>query len=132
MVVGVSAGGGVVLLVGHVLSPLGFGAVLALGQTVPNGEVSHEMVRRRPVPVPLRWRAPGSVARPDQQDRAAAGLCETYTLGDVQGLAVGVAVPGGPGAGGEVHRIDLAATLTAGGDDIEVHIAGEPLGRPFC
>ena len=54
--------------------------------------------------------SPGS--NPDQ--RSAAGLDETFALGDVQGLAEGVAMPGGVGAGREVDtpERDRRFTLT--------------------
>src|SRR3954453_23622237 len=113
------------------LAPLGLDAVLASGQAVPDREVSHEPVRGGAVPVPLPRRAPGAVPLPNHDDRASAGLGETNAVGDVQGLAVGVAVPGGSGSRGEVHRVDLAARFSARGDDIEVDVTCEPLGRPL-
>lgn len=44
------------------------------------------------------------VAGPNRLDWAALGLGAALTLGDVEDLAVGVAVPGRAGAGGEVKR----------------------------
>jgi hypothetical protein len=43
-----------------------------------------------------------------------------------------VAVPGGPGAGREVHEATLAAGGRGGGNDgVDVDVAGEPVGGAF-
>ncbi len=106
-----------------------YGTVLALGEAVPDGQVGHGAVGGGTVPVPLPRRAPHGVAGPDHHDVATAGPGQPDALGHVQGLAVGVPVPGGAGAGREVHGVDLAAGPGARGDDVEVHDAGEPPGR---
>jgi hypothetical protein len=74
-------------------------------------DVDHEAVRGGAVPVVLAGLEEDAVAGADDFDRPACALAESGALGDVDGLAVWVGVPGGPGAGGEVHR---------GGRELEV------------
>src|SRR4051794_17061771 len=124
-----SDGRSAVFLVGDLLAPLGLRAVLALSQAVPHGEVGHEAVGGGAVPVPLPRRAPNRATGIDAHDVRAPRLRQADALGDMQRLAVGVPVPGGAGPGREVDGVDLAAGLRAGGDDVEVNDAGEPLSR---
>ena len=58
------------------------------------------------VPVVLTGRADDGVAGADAHHRAVAGADEADALGDVQGLADGVGVPVGAGAGGEADEGD--------------------------
>src|SRR2546426_12273962 len=87
----------VVLGVGDVLAPVG----VALG----HGEVGHEVIGGGAVPVPLGGRV-DDVAGADGDDGLATGLDESFALGDVEGLSEAVGVPGGAGAGREVHCAD--------------------------
>jgi hypothetical protein len=64
--------------------------------------VGHEAVGSCAVPVILSGLEEHAVAGVDDLDLSAAALAEPDALGDVDGLAVGVGVPGGAGAGGEV------------------------------
>src|SRR5712691_4591347 len=87
-----------VLAVADVLAP--FGVAFA------HRQVSHEVVGRGAVPVPL---APGDlddVAGADGGDGLAAGLDAPLALGHIQRLADRVAVPGRARARSEVHRPD--------------------------
>jgi hypothetical protein len=64
-------------------------------------------------------------------DVAAAGLHAGDAVGDVQGLSVGVTVPGGAGAGRESDESGdhpLFLVLWAG-DDVEPCVAGELFWR---
>ena len=58
---------------------------------------------------------------------AARGLDEPGALGHVERLAERVRVPGGAGAGREVHAQQL--DVRAGRDRVDPDLAGEPLGR---
>src|SRR4051794_33556018 len=87
----------VVLLAGNGFEP--GGGVAAVGPRFEHGEVAHERVGRGAVPVLLAGRADDGVAGPDAQDGAVTGADEADTVGDVQGLADGVGVPVGAGAG---------------------------------
>jgi len=66
-------------------------------------------VRGGAVPVVLVGLEEHAVAGADDLDRAAAPLAQADALGDVDGLAVWVRVPGGPGAGCEVDTRGLQA-----------------------
>src|SRR5207244_4634671 len=66
----------------------------------------------------------------DTDDVAAPGLHESSSLGDVQGLAESVGVPGGARPRREADRIDTDARgLLAPGDGVDPDVTGEPLGR---
>src|SRR5918999_5120707 len=90
---------GVVLLVAYVLAP-GDGAARFVD--LLHGYVGHEAVRGGAVLVVLTRLEEHAVAGADHLDLSAAALAEADSLGDVDGLAVGVGVPGGSGARGEV------------------------------
>ena len=66
-------------------------------------EVGHEPVRRGAVPVVLAGLEEHAVARPDDLDGAAAALAATDPVEHVDRLSDGMGVPGGAGAGCEVH-----------------------------
>jgi hypothetical protein len=66
-----------------------------------HGEVGHEAVGGGAVPVVFTGLEEDPVTGPDDLDRAAAALHEADALGGVDGLAVRMGVPGGPGAGGK-------------------------------
>jgi hypothetical protein len=85
---------------------------------------------------PCQCHSPGGgdddVAGSQAQRRAAAGLDETLAHGDVEGLTEVVAVPGGVGAGREVHSSERERGWTlVGGDGVDVDVAAEPVGRAF-
>src|SRR5215207_4347109 len=99
---------GTVLLVADVLAPRrGVAFVVDLHHRY----VGHEAVRGGAVPVVLAGLEEHAVAGADRLDRPAAALREAEALGDVDGLAVGVSVPRGPRARGEVD----AGSPEAGG-----------------
>src|SRR3989442_972914 len=90
---------GVVLLVGDVLAPRRAGAFVV---DLDDREVGHEPARGGAVPVVLAGLEEDAVAGADDFDRAAPALRAADALGDVDRLAVGVGVPGRPGARREV------------------------------
>src|SRR5205085_3078706 len=118
-----------VLLVSDVLAPGDRAAGLVV---LLHGDVDHEAVRGGAVPVVLAGLEEDAVAGADDLDRAAFALAESGTLGDEDRLAVRVGVPGGSGAGGEVHRRgrERRGGLRCG-DRVDVDVAGEPLGGPL-
>jgi hypothetical protein len=68
--------------------------------------------------------------RTHHDELSAVGLDQADALGDVQGLADRVAVPGGAGAGGEVHHAHTEPRrLLAFCDHIHPDVPGEPLRR---
>src|SRR5712691_12046990 len=71
------------------------------GDALEHCEVAHEVSGGSAVPVFLAWRGVDGVAGTHADDCAVAGLHEPDAVGNVQGLADGVGVPVGPGAGGE-------------------------------
>src|SRR5919204_4527815 len=117
-----------VLLVGDLGAP---GHGVPLLARLLEREVRHEAGRRGAVPVVLARLEEDAVARADDLDRAAAPLAQADALGDVDGLAVRVRVPGRPRAGREVDA-RRAQERRAGrhGDPIDEDGAGEPLARP--
>src|SRR5438445_11582404 len=82
-----------VLGVRDVRCPVRLGS-LALGDTFGHGEVGHEVVGCGAVPVPLVRGGVDDITSADTDDVAAPGLHESSSLGDVQGLAESVVVPG--------------------------------------
>src|SRR5690242_11492603 len=92
-------GRGGVLLVGDVLAPGDRAAGLV---DLLDGDVDHEAVRGGAVPVVLTGLEEDAVAGPDDLDGAALALAQADALRDEDRLAVGVGVPGGPGAGREM------------------------------
>src|SRR6266571_1730299 len=90
---------GPVLLVGDVGAPR---CARAFVVDVEQREMGHEARGRSAVPVILAGLEEDPIARADDLDGAAAPLCQTDALGDVDGLAVRVAVPGRPRARREV------------------------------
>src|SRR4029453_9722439 len=70
---------GAVLLVGDVLAPRDRAAGLVV---LLHGDVGHEAVRGRAVPVVLAGLEEDAVAGPDELDRAAFALAEAEALGD--------------------------------------------------
>src|SRR5215208_5262740 len=119
---------GAVLLVADVLAPRDGTALVV---DFLHRYVGHEAVRGGAVPVVLAGLEEHAVARADYLDRFAAALREADALGDVDGLAVGVGVPRGPRARGEVDAARLQVRGTRRRRDrIDVNRAGEPLARP--
>ena len=99
-----------VLVVGDVLAP---GRAVAVVVHLEHREVGHEAVGRGAVPVLLAGLEEDAVAGTDDLDRPAAALATADALGDEDRLAVGMGVPGGPGARREVN----AARRQARGPD---------------
>src|SRR3954447_9310799 len=99
---GVSIASGVsgVLLFGDVLAPGDWAAGVVV---LLHGDVDHEAAGRGAVPVVLAWLEEDAVGRPQLLDRSALALAASHALGDEDRLPVGVGVPGGTRAGGEVH-----------------------------
>src|ERR671921_854977 len=95
----VDGGCGAVLLVADVLTPRDGTALVV---DFLHRKVGHEAVWGGAVPVVLAGLEEHPVARADHLDRSAAALAEADALGDVDGLAVGVGVPGGASARAEV------------------------------
>ena len=123
-----AGGGGLVVLVGDVLVP----ERLLAGGRVPvlDREVTHEMVGGRAVPVPLPRPDHNRVTGAHLPDRAALALDPADALHDVQHLAERVHMPGGPGAGREVHPERAhQARLGQRRDLVYPHLAGEPVRR---
>src|SRR5919202_4198176 len=87
-----------VLLVGHVLQP---GHDLSVGVGFLDGDVGHEAVGGRAVPVLLAGFDVDDVAGADLLDAAVPDGDEADAVADVEGLSLRVVVPGGAGAGGE-------------------------------
>ena len=87
-----------VLLVGDVLEP---GHDLSVVVGFLDGDVGHEAVRGRAVPVLLAGFDVDDVAGADLLDAAVPGRDEADAVGDVQGLTLRVVMPGGARAGGE-------------------------------
>ncbi len=102
----------------------------------PGFSVSAKWVMRRlgaaPLPVLLVGLEKDAIAGSDLLDCSAAALAAADAFGDKDRLAERVAVPGGPGAGREVHEAALAAGGRGGGNDgVDVCVAGEPVGGAF-
>src|SRR4051812_6564995 len=114
------------MLVADVLAPRDRAAGLVV---LLHGEVNHEAVRRRAVPVVLARLEEDAVAGADVFDRAAFALAQADALGDEDRLAVRVGVPGGARAGREVHERGGEGGRRFGrGAGVDVDIAGEPVG----
>src|SRR5271165_665129 len=99
--------GGGVFVVGDLLSPR---CAVAIVVDVEHRDVRHEPVGCGAVPVVLAGLEEDPVAGADGLDRAAAALAAADALGDEDRLAVGMGVPRGAGAGGEVDACRLHAT----------------------
>src|SRR3954466_4263659 len=118
-----------VLLIADVLAPRDRGAGLVV---LLHGDVDHEAVRRRAVPVVLAGLEEDAVAGVDCLDRAGFALTEPDALGDEDRLAVRMRVPGRARAGREVHRCSCEGGGGLGcGYGVDVDVAGEPLGGPL-
>src|SRR3954451_1735884 len=100
-----------------------------IGVGFPDGDVDREPVRCRAVPVLFVGLEQNAVAGADDLDRAAAALAQADALGDEDGLAEGVPVPVGAGAGHEVHEVGAEpGRCGCTGDGVDVDVAGEPVG----
>jgi hypothetical protein len=66
--------------------------------------VGHEVVGQCAVPVPDAGRGVDGVAGAHQDQPTVSGLDQTLAVGDVEGLALGVPVPGGAGAASDGNR----------------------------
>src|SRR3954468_20047284 len=118
---------GAVLLVGDVLAPGDGAADLVV---LLHGDVGHEAAPRGAVPVVLAGLEVHAVTGADDLDGAAFALAEANAFGDEDGLADRMGVPEGAGAGREMHDDGADARRGLGGlDHVDVHVAGEPVGR---
>src|SRR4051812_8122953 len=121
----------VVFGVGDLLAPVRLRS-LTLRHAFGHGEVRHDVVGCSAVPVPFVRGCEDDVPGPDADDVAPARLHKPRALGDVQGLAERVGVPGGACARREVNGADADARgFLALGDGVEPHIPGEPLCGTF-
>src|SRR5258707_57628 len=119
----------VVFVVGDVFSPVGFRSLVS-GDGFGDGQVAHKVVGRGAVPMPLAGRGVDDVARADLGAVTAAGLHESASLGDVEGLADGVGVPRGAGGGSEADGADPdPGGFLAARDAVDPDVSGEPFGR---
>jgi hypothetical protein len=84
------------LLVGHVLAPRHWAAAVVV---LLHGDVNHEAVGRRAVPVVLPGLEEDAVARADDLDLTALTLAKAEAFGHEDRLAVRVGVPGRPRPG---------------------------------
>lgn len=113
-----------VFRVSHVITPGGI--------ALADGKVGHEAVGCGAVPMPLVGGGEDDLSGPQWGDGLSAGLDPSLAFGHIESLANRVSVLGGAGAGREMHKSDagrcVAVTL---GDRVDVHVAGEPLGRAF-
>lgn len=115
-----------VFLVGDVSPP---GDRVAGLVVLLDGDVDHEPVRRRTVPMVLLGLEEHAVAGADGLNRSAIALAQSHTLGDEDRLSVWVGVPGGTRAWGEVDRGDGEGGSACGrGDRVDVDVAGEVVG----
>ena len=95
--------------------------------------MDHEPVRRGAVPVLLVGLEVDAVAGADHLRRRRRGGRQADPVGDVQGLAQRVAVPGGPGAGDEADVGAADGGLVVGvADAVDVDVAGEPVRGPVA
>jgi hypothetical protein len=94
----------VVLVISDVGVPVGVRSAGVAGG-FGDGQVRHEVVRGGAVPVLLAGWGPDDVAAADNDDSPTPGLHEPDAVGDVEGLAEGVGVPGAAGAGGEANLV---------------------------
>src|SRR5215211_494066 len=119
---------GAVLFVADVLTPRDGAALIV---DFLHRYVGHEAARGGTMPVVLPRLEEHAVAGADHLDRLATALTEAYALCEVDGLAVGVGVPRGSGARGEVDAGGPeAGGLRCRGDGVDVDRTGEPLARP--
>src|SRR5215217_2087292 len=119
---------GAVLLVGDVLTPRDRAARVV---DLLHREVGHEAGGRGAVPVVLARLEEHAVTGVDDLDRPSAALAAPDALGDVDGLAEGVGVPSGAGAGREVDAGGRQPRgRRRGRDGVDVDRAGEPVAGP--
>src|SRR5439155_24928980 len=95
-----------VLLIGDVCAPGGGFSVFG---DLNQRQVGHESLRRGAVPVILAGFEDDAAARADLFHRGTATLHATDALRDVDGLTVGMRVPGGARAGGETDAARVQA-----------------------
>src|SRR4051794_5578760 len=118
---------GSVFLVGHVLEP---GHDLSLVIGFLDRHVSHEPVGGRSVPVVLARFDVDDVTRADLLDLTPAAGDVADPVGDVEGLSLGVVVPGSAGSRGESHVGTTDGGLLVGvADAVDVDVAREPARR---
>ena len=91
-----------------------------------------KLLGRGAVPVLFAGCDAHDVAGADSHERPAACLDVALAFGDEERLAVGVVMPGGVGAWREVHGAERPRrSALVGGDGVDEHVAGEPVGRPL-
>src|SRR5262249_28229634 len=95
-----------------------------------NGEMGHRRGRGGAVPVFFARREPDDVAGAEFLDRTAPALGPAKAGSDDQGLAEGMGMPGGAGAGLEGHAISGGAGGRGGREErIDTDGAGEVIRR---
>src|SRR3954471_87027 len=99
-------GDGAVLFVADVVAPGGGDALLV---DLDHGEVGHEPIGIGAVPMVFAGLEEHAITGPNDLDLPAAALTPADSLGHVDGLAIRMDVPGGPGAGREVDAARLQA-----------------------
>ena len=94
--------------------------------------MGHEVVGCRAVPVLFVGCNADHVTGVDADEWSAAGLDEAFAFGDEERLAESVPVPGGVGTRREVHGAERPGRWSlVGGDGVDEHVAGEPVGGAF-
>src|SRR3954447_1393639 len=105
---------------------------LALAVGLLHGHVGHESVRCRAVPMLFIGLDVDHIAGPNFPDLSVPAGDESDAVSDVEGLALGVVVPGSAGAGG---KPDVCAAdgglIVRIAHCVDEHGAGEPVIRPL-
>jgi hypothetical protein len=128
----VGSGGrrGLVLPICDVLAPR-HGVALVVEEM--HCEMGHEAVAGGAVPVDLSRGEEHPVAGTDDLDRSTPALAQADAFGDVDRLAVGMGVPRGSCAGGEMHAArGKARRLRGRRDRIDVYGSREPVAWTGC
>src|SRR4051794_37485926 len=105
---------------------------LALAVGLLHGDMGHESVRCRAVPMLFIGLDVDDIAGPNFPDRSVSTGDESDAVRHIESLALGVTVPGGAGAGGEPDMCAADGGLVVGvAHCVDEHRAGEPVTRPL-